>query len=129
MLLWFSIEVMSVEFVSFGGWDVMVSGEMVYFDYFVFVNGIFFMLLVFDFLGVVVFMVVGGLILFFSELYSLDFVMVKNVFVIGYGKLVCDIVVVVVFVVVLIIVVVCVLLWKMLCKIKNVVNYKFLMFI
>lgn len=120
-------EVTRAEPVASGGWDVTTPTDTVHYDHLVLANGIFSTPFVPEFDGAAELRAAGGVIIPASELLDIEQVRGKNVVVVGYGKSACDIAVAIAPAAASTTVVARELLWKMPRKIKNVVNYKYLM--
>ena len=122
-----------------GGWDVTtkrtdpaVHGDepvtnTEHVDHLILASGIFSEPFVPAFEGADVFLAAGGQIFPAGDLHSLDQVDGKHAIIVGYGKSACDITVEVSKVAASTTVVARELLWKLPRKIRNIVNYKFIM--
>lgn len=120
-------EVSQAHLCEGGGWDVEAAGTTTHVDHLVVASGIFSRPFIPPIAGLDRFEELGGEVLAASDWHNHDQVRDKHTIVLGYGKSACDITVEIATVAASTTVVARELLWKMPRKLKNVVNYKFLM--
>jgi cation diffusion facilitator CzcD-associated flavoprotein CzcO len=109
------------------GWAVTAAGSTEAYDHLVLASGVFSKPFIPPLEGIDILEKVGGVLIPASDLHSLEQVRGKHAVIIGYGKSACDITVEVAKVATSTTVVARALLWKMPRKIKNVLNFKYLM--
>lgn len=109
------------------GWAVTAAGSTEHYDHLVVASGIFSKPFIPPIDGIDILEKVGGVVIPAGDLHSLDQVRGKHAVVLGYGKSACDITVEVAKEAASTTVVARELLWKMPRKIKNVLNFKYLM--
>lgn len=109
------------------GWAVTADDRTETYDHLVVASGIFSKPFIPPIEGIDILEKVGGTIIPAGDLHSLDQVRGKHAIVLGYGKSACDITVEVAKEAASTTVVARELLWKMPRKVKNVLNYKYLM--
>ncbi len=110
-----------------GGWDVTTADGAEHYDHLVLASGIFSRPFIPPIPGIDDLREAGGRLLAAGELQSLDQVRGAHAIVIGYGKSACDVAVEVATAAASTTVVARELLWKMPRKVKNLLNYKYLM--
>ena len=109
------------------GWAVTAAGSTEHYDHLVVASGIFSQPFIPPIDGIDILEKVGGVVIAAGELHSLEQVRGKHAVVLGYGKSACDITVEVAKEAASTTVVARELLWKMPRRIKNVLNFKYLM--
>ena len=109
------------------GWAVTAAGSTEHYDHLVVASGVFSKPFIPPIDGIDILEKVGGVLIPASDLHSLDQARGKHAVVLGYGKSACDITVEVAAVAASTTVVARQLLWKMPRRIRNVVNFKYLM--
>ena len=109
------------------GWAVTAGGATEHYDHLVLASGIFSRPFIPPIEGIDILEKAGGEIIPAGDLHDLDQVRDKHAIILGYGKSACDITVEVAKEALSTTVVARQLLWKMPRKVKNVLNYKYLM--